>query len=468
MTTTDAFSAADSDATTSGDDLSTSTEYKYAQVVVPSFELDVASSTLSAANTANLSGNSFIRLGSSPVSVSSGTVTTAGDAPDGFTSSYALAKLVGNMASSSTTVTTAEANADDTTTDVYTENPFNGDKLLGFADDTRIRDDASSSILQVSGSSTLKTNSIANRRAETERLLTKGGWWDHADGNRISTTSGDKIEVIQGNYKMVVLGRRAATDTSDAKIVDISGGYEFSKTYEYVEDDKIWATYEESSAKHATKVTSGKEVTYFTGTLKKTVTGKDPDGIDVTKPKSWIKNPDDDADPEVVTKTWATKIETYVGSGNKPVPHVFSIAYSLTREEITISTEILIVRAAVANFTQVSSGATIIDAKLAATLLFAMNAAPLLVKVDAAAQQFEFKIGSSATMRNFHNNTDAVKNDLTAINNRINGAWNNVCTTMGQIATGAVQATANSLSLMTQGMQLSGMNAMFGGGHFIG
>jgi hypothetical protein len=36
----------------------------------------------------------------------------------------------------------------------------------------------------------------------------KGGWRDHTDGNRITTTRGDKIEVIRGNYKMIILGRQ--------------------------------------------------------------------------------------------------------------------------------------------------------------------------------------------------------------------------------------------------------------------
>lgn len=38
--------------------------------------------------------------------------------------------------------------------------------------------------------------------------MTKGGWWDHSNGgNRISTTKGDKVESVKGNYKMIVLGR---------------------------------------------------------------------------------------------------------------------------------------------------------------------------------------------------------------------------------------------------------------------
>jgi hypothetical protein len=101
--------------------------------------------------------------------------------------------------------------------------------LLGFADDTRWRgtpEDAGAIVSDTANnlgtnnnvlnpSTTLINNTAvpnvnANRQAETLNLLTKGGWWDHSDGNRVSTTLGDKVEVIQGNYKLVVLGRQPA------------------------------------------------------------------------------------------------------------------------------------------------------------------------------------------------------------------------------------------------------------------
>jgi uncharacterized repeat protein (TIGR02543 family) len=51
----------------------------------------------------------------------------------------------------------------------------------------------------------------------TAQLRTRGGWRQHTDGNLISTTRGDRVDVIYGNYKMVVLGRMNATGSgSDA------------------------------------------------------------------------------------------------------------------------------------------------------------------------------------------------------------------------------------------------------------
>ena len=61
------------------------------------------------------------------------------------------------------------------------------------------------------------------RAVESYYLHTKGGWRDHSDGNRITTTRGDKVEVIRGNYKLIVLGRQDQAKSSTAGM-DISGG----------------------------------------------------------------------------------------------------------------------------------------------------------------------------------------------------------------------------------------------------
>ncbi|MBM4358626.1 MAG: hypothetical protein FJ096_11020 [Deltaproteobacteria bacterium] len=49
--------------------------------------------------------------------------------------------------------------------------------------------------------------SITDDATLTGQLLTRGGIREHTDGNRISTTRGDCIEVVGGNYKLIVMGR---------------------------------------------------------------------------------------------------------------------------------------------------------------------------------------------------------------------------------------------------------------------
>lgn len=86
-------------------------------------------------------------------------------------------------------------------------------QVTSYIDDSRIRGPA-----DVAGESTATTDnpfrtlSQTQRAAETAKLTTKGGWLDHTDGNRVTTTRGDKVEVIRGNYKLLVLGREQWTE----------------------------------------------------------------------------------------------------------------------------------------------------------------------------------------------------------------------------------------------------------------
>jgi hypothetical protein len=127
-----------------------------------------------------------------------------------------------------------------------TADPATGEDLAslvhGFTDDTRDRGTGEESTPAPAQSfdpafQALFTGdaSIGPRRVESAILHTKGGWRDHSDGNRITTTRGDKVEVIQGNYKLVVLGRQDdATAYSDPAArrallensagMDLSGG----------------------------------------------------------------------------------------------------------------------------------------------------------------------------------------------------------------------------------------------------
>ncbi len=109
-------------------------------------------------------------------------------------------------------------------------------QFTGFFDDPRMRADGSTGAAVQSlpgvtgaGSDGLGASgvndgglSVAQRTTETEALQTKGGWIDHSDGNRISTTQGDKIEVIRGNYQLIVLGRQDSV--GNGALLDMSGG----------------------------------------------------------------------------------------------------------------------------------------------------------------------------------------------------------------------------------------------------
>ncbi len=146
--------------------------------------------------------------------------------------------------------------------------------VLTFIDDERDR-----------GSSSFNTLTNKQRREKTAELHTKGGWRDHTDGNRITTTRGDKVEVIYGNYKMRVLGRSQWTQYTDSEgeCQDYGSGLHCESsggiTYQYDEvpgqiidvrrndDDTTWNVFEEC--------TSGYVINRYHGVMKEWMRGGD-------------------------------------------------------------------------------------------------------------------------------------------------------------------------------------------------
>ena len=67
----------------------------------------------------------------------------------------------------------------------------------------------------------------AIRKEESKKLHTKGGWREHTEGNRITTTRGDKVEVVYGNYRLMSLGHQkqnAGWDLSGGHVSQSGGG----------------------------------------------------------------------------------------------------------------------------------------------------------------------------------------------------------------------------------------------------
>jgi hypothetical protein len=125
---------------------------------------------------------------------------------------------------------------------VYSAPQNSGDDLLasfeGFTDDTRMRgtgtaaggsfgatgatppnETTARTAAAYSGASAAPGSPASQNAAVTQTIPDYLGWRDHTDGHRITTTRGDKIEIIGGNYKLVSLGR--ATGTA---VFEMSGG----------------------------------------------------------------------------------------------------------------------------------------------------------------------------------------------------------------------------------------------------
>lgn len=109
------------------------------------------------------------------------------------------------------------------------------------------------------------------------------GWLDFCEGNRITTTTGDKVEVIRGNYKLITCGGDAG--------IDFSGGHmrTWSKTPGYisqVDADGNEATMTiEAEKRYAQRFYGGDYDELFGGKSYRGFYGVDPEnGVDPAAP----------------------------------------------------------------------------------------------------------------------------------------------------------------------------------------
>ena len=189
-----------------------------------------------------------------------------------------------------------------------------------FLDDARTRDDDSPS--------------PDARTAVTAKLRTQSGWRDHADGNRITTTRGDKIEVIRGNYKLLVLGRQddpgsgAWWEASGGLIQDndIAPGAISSISYEKNPWGGTWKVVEEFAKADVVTRYHGNCREEFYGDRLETIIGSsaDSDLVGFEAPSNSDPAQTKQSKPDIsetihagdiTERTVATKIDTHVRAG---------------------------------------------------------------------------------------------------------------------------------------------------------
>ncbi len=110
----------------------------------------------------------------------------------------------------------------------------------------------------------------------TGELVTRGGFRLHTDGNLVSTTRGDRVDVVGGNHKLVVLGR-----TNASTFVESSGGHairEDASTHqrltsvEWNAARSTWTTYEETTkGNHTARFQGPLETIFECDTLSDTI-----------------------------------------------------------------------------------------------------------------------------------------------------------------------------------------------------
>lgn len=183
----------------------------------------------------------------------------------------------------------------------------------------------------------------AERLRQSSALHTRGGWRDHSDGNRITTTYGDKIEVIRGNYKQIILGRQDDEQTSAGW--DVSGqiiqdfAYMMPGASVRVEESKsyngVWHL--ENTMENMVQSTNfaGDFFDYKWGEKHWTFTGSnDP------KPKTESDSGAPRDNPHLLEKTWAHRIESYTGSSDWRIGKTFD-GVSIIEETYAVRTSSL-------------------------------------------------------------------------------------------------------------------------------
>lgn len=203
---------------------------------------------------------------------------------------------------------------------------------------------------------------VAERLKQSQALHTRGGWRDHSDGNRITTTYGDKIEVIRGNYKMVILGRQ--DDPTSCSGWDTSGQHiqDFGQTMpgasvrvEWMQDRYTGAWHLENTTEGVVQSSNfaGDFYEYWWGDHHETTIGSEEPVWKLPAPDGRPR-----ANPHIIEKTWAQKMESYTGSTAWRVPEIkeetwAEIITSLT--DATSTTETTTVSGAITEATTAGS-----------------------------------------------------------------------------------------------------------------
>lgn len=208
--------------------------------------------------------------------------------------------------------------------------PYGGEVDLGdlagfpFLDDQRNRHDAAGTI------------PTSERADNSQKLFTRGGWWDHSDGNRVTTTYGDKVEVIRGNYKMVIMGRQdddaaAATfDASGGVIQDCGNSMIGSSVRAEYRPDKfggVWHLENGTLGFIQTDDFAGDKFEHDWGDYRHSTTGSEAGSV--TKAGREFGN------PEIIEKTWAKKMESYTGSAAWRIPTIKEETHAVITSALT-------------------------------------------------------------------------------------------------------------------------------------
>jgi hypothetical protein len=152
-------------------------------------------------------------------------------------------------------------------------------------------------------------------------------WFTSRERESITTTRGDKVEVIRGNYKLLVLGRQE--DAAGGAGWDVSGGHieglGIKSCIEWVQTwDGTWKTIEKSEKGDTDLTQHGNNVSRSFGDVVDSTTGSEDEMRPTFDAEDNFVKMVPAANPHIKDRTWARVIESYTGSEGRRVPLVKS------------------------------------------------------------------------------------------------------------------------------------------------
>lgn len=176
-------------------------------------------------------------------------------------------------------------------------------------------------------------------------------WRDHTDGNRITTTRGDKVEIIRGTYELQVQGRRrhesGASADHEGKV--FQSGITYRGKIKFDGPNVV----EETVKGDVDSTFYGDTTDKYYGNRVESHTGTESPGTELERNPGIIKE-----NPEIESRTWAKKIESYTGSSALPVPSIKQETWVEKMESsthVTSTTDETVVTGAMSSTTTIKS-----------------------------------------------------------------------------------------------------------------
>lgn len=361
----------------------------------------------------------------------------------------------------------------------------------------------------------------ADRVKESENFLTRGGWRDHTEGNRISTTRGDKVEVVHGNYKLIVMGRQMDPDQGSGweatgnHIQDFASGTMpgASVTLTWIPEaynDGVWLLQNSTENVYQYSRNAGNFKTENWGDLLETYTGSEnPIRVGVGEQDGTQGHPHEHVippsrmpatampttsseglprgNPRIIEKTWAISIENSTGSAAWRIPQIEESTWAVSMNEVT-DIETIVSRTRAGSMVDTTIAGAIVETTIAG-MSVSTHIGPVIdtfvglrlgVEVAGVVEvSGPFKVELSLVYSgSFHNFKDemailettvtGIRTDLTTTNTEVAGVKSSVATTNTDLAATKTDLNTARTTLAAQQTQINTLYNVLSGAVMLG